>query len=319
MRAAGERICSVSVDLDALSHYHAIHGLAAPGDRGADPVYTVALPRFLDLFDELGLRATFFAVGADLEHPAAADALARAHRAGHEVANHTYTHSYDLGRLRDAEVAREITRGHDAIELATGAACVGFRAPGYNVDARMLDVCRALGYTYDSSVFPSPPYYFAKAAVMAAMRIRGSPSRAWLGDARVLAAPTTPYVPDERDYTRRAPPGVRATLVELPITLVPGLRFPFIGTWICLWGDSLFDAAFALVRASARFVNLELHGVELLGLEEDALPSVLRRQPDLRVPLSRKRRRLLRAISAIAGAFSPMRLCDAAASFAADA
>ena len=99
----------------------------------------------------------------------------------------------------------------------------------------------------------------------------------------------------------------------LPVTVLPILRFPFIGTWICIWQEPLFDAAYATVRRSTRFVNLELHGIELLGLAEDDLPRELgARQPDLRVSLADKERRLRRAISTLASEFEPMTLADAA-------
>lgn len=314
------RLLSVSVDLDGLEHYLAIHGLEDRVARRSD-IYTVALPRFCELFDALGIRATFFAIGESLEDPASAAALRRAADAGHEIGNHTYGHHYDLVRLDDASLASEIQRGHDAVEDASGVPCLGFRAPGYNVDERVLAECRTRGYRYDSSVFPSYPYWVAKAGVMGALRLAGHRSRASLGSPKVLLAPLHPYVPAGDDYRRSAPRldrgGEGGPLWELPITLIPGLRFPFIGTWICLWSDRLFDVAFAAVRRSTRFVNLELHGIELLGLVEDALPTELRRQPDLRVSLAEKRRKLERAIRRIAEEFEPLPLADAAARIAA--
>jgi hypothetical protein len=283
------RLAAVSVDLDGLEHYYALHGL---GHRaGANAVYETALPRFLDLFAELDLRATFFAIGRDLEAPACARVLKTARAAGHEIANHSYAHRYDLVRCEDAVVEAEVALGEEAIREAVGVPCEGFRAPGYNIDERVLAMCRRLGYRYDSSVFPSVPYYVAKAAVMAGLRLRGRRSGATLGGAKVLLAPTRPYRPREDDY--RLAGG--HDLLEIPIALVPGLRFPFIGTWICLWPDRICDLAWALVRRSD-FVNLELHGIELLGLGEDRLDPGLRRQPDLRVPLEKKRRRLARLL-----------------------
>jgi len=288
------RVAAISVDLDGLEHYLAIHGL--PGDAGGDDaVHRLAVPRFLDLFAEHGIAATFFAIGRDLETaPAVAEVLRRARAAGHEIGNHSDAHRYDLVRLDDTTLRAEVVRGEEVIRAAVGEGCVGFRAPGYNVDERVLATCRELGYRYDSSVFPAVPYYLAKAAVMAGLRVAGRRSRATLGHPKVLACPTTPYQPDPADYRRRGGGG----LVELPITVVPGLRFPFIGTWVCLWPEGVFDAAYGLVRRRG-FLNLELHGIELLDLVGDGLPSALQRQPDLRVPLARKRARLARALARI--------------------
>jgi hypothetical protein len=176
------------------------------------------------------------------------------------------------------------------------------------VDERVLAACRRLGYRYDSSVFPSYPYYLAKVAIMAGMRLSGRPSRALLGSPKALFSPTLPYRPREEDYRR---PGT-GDFWEIPISLVPVLRFPFIGTWICLWSDRTCDLAYRLVRRSP-FVNLELHGVELLGLAEDGIDPALSRQPDLRVPLSEKRRKLRRALTRLRDDFEIVTLAEAAA------
>src|SRR5690606_5927288 len=91
----------LSVDLDDLACYHAIHGLPPPAPEQAGVVLERCLPRFLRLLNELGARATFFVVGRDLErdmqgggHGAALLGLAA--RSGHELANHSYSHAYDL-------------------------------------------------------------------------------------------------------------------------------------------------------------------------------------------------------------------------------
>ncbi len=59
MRAA------ISVDLDPLACYHAIHGLPPPA-IGPELALVRWLPRFVELFAELGVRATFFVVGESM-------------------------------------------------------------------------------------------------------------------------------------------------------------------------------------------------------------------------------------------------------------
>lgn len=68
-------------------------GLGSPGhvaltfDDGPDPVST---PRFLDVLDGLGVRATFFVLGENAaQHPAVAGELVRR---GHELAVHGWSH-----------------------------------------------------------------------------------------------------------------------------------------------------------------------------------------------------------------------------------
>jgi hypothetical protein len=96
----------------------------------------------------------------------------------------------------------------------------------------------------------------------------------------VLRAPSRPY--------RVGKPYWRAGdgMLELPIQVTPGARLPFIGTALVLAGA---DGARLLTRTvlGETFVNLELHGVDFLGVEDD-LAVLAPHQPDARLPLARK-------------------------------
>jgi peptidoglycan/xylan/chitin deacetylase (PgdA/CDA1 family) len=83
-------------------------------DDGPDPARTPAL---LDALDELGVRATFFLVGAAVDaHPALARAIAAR---GHELGNHTYRHPW-LPARRSRDVVRELMQTDRAIAQAAG-------------------------------------------------------------------------------------------------------------------------------------------------------------------------------------------------------
>ena len=60
----------------------------------------------------------------------------------------------------------------------------GFRAPGYHVNGSVLRAVEATGHTYDSSVFSSAPYYFAKMGILGLMSLRGMNSKSILGEKR---------------------------------------------------------------------------------------------------------------------------------------
>jgi hypothetical protein len=61
------------------------------------------------------------------------------------------------------------------------------------------------------------------------------------------------------------------------------------------------------------FFNLELHGIDLCDAEEDGIPGQLvARQPDLRVPLARKRAALEEVLDAVQASFQMARLRDLA-------
>lgn len=303
------KLASVSVDLDSLQHYCRIHGLPETllDPRALGLVCTTAVARLMELCARLGVKVTFFAVGEDLLDPASRAALRGAKQAGAEIASHSYAHDYALSRRAEAEIALDLGRAHQAIQEAVGEAPVGFRAPGYALSPALLRAVCAQGYRYDSSVFPSAPYYAAKAVVMGALRLAGRPSRAILDRPRVLAAPRQPYRPDLAEPYQAG----QAPLVELPISVSRLFRLPFLGTLAVSAPSALSRALFrGLGRES--FLNLELHGVDVLD-QEDGLPSALvRRQRELAVPRALKLSRLEELFRWIRDGFQIVTLAQAA-------
>ncbi len=305
------RLAAVSVDLDEIPCYAAIHGLEPPSEEAAHAVYRKALPRLARLFADEGVPATFFAIGSDLDSAGNREQLRALAAAGHEVANHSLHHLYDLTRQDRQTVRREIEGGMDAVERAVGTRPVGFRAPGYTVTDAVLDVLCELGVRYDSSVFPCPAYYGAKAAALGAMRLRGRRSRSILDDPRVLTAPADPYRVG-RPYWKRG-----SGLLELPVGVTRGSsgRLPFIGTSVVLAGERGARALTRLVRGRP-LVSLELHGIDLADAEEDGLSFLAPYQPDLSRRAVAKEAALRAAIAELrAGGYRFVTCAEAADAF----
>ncbi len=302
-------LASISVDLDSLPHYCRIHGLDEDmlDDRARRLVYERAIPRYLELFERLGIRGTFFAIGEDLSEPSAVASLREAHQAGVEIGNHSYSHDYALSRRALSEIRDEVSRGDEAIENAIGQRPSGFRAPGYTLSAGLYRVLEERGYAYDSSTFPAAPYYLAKAGVMGALRLAGRPSRAILDSPRVLTAPRRAYRPDPNDPYRRG----NGEVFELPIAVEPISRLPFIGTFAVALPGTAVRAAYLPLRGEP-FLNFELHGVDVLD-QTDGIPEALaQRQRDLRIPAARKMARLTRIFGWLRRDFEVLTLADAA-------
>ncbi len=290
------KLAAISVDLDEIDNYAAIFGLSGELSLSYTAVYDKALPRLAALFEELAIPATFFAIGRDLERPENGQHLRALRARGHEIANHSLSHLYDLTR-RDANTqSAEVRRGADAIEAAVGARPVGFRAPGYTITDELFEVLASEGVEYDSSVWPCPPYYLAKVTAIgligAAARLgRGRASRSIVDDPRVLTAPADPYRIG-RPYYRRG-----RGLLELPIGVTGERsgRLPYYGTSVVLAGRH--GARLLSYLASARpFVNLELHGLDLADAHEDGLEALARHQVDLQRSAAEKRAALTAAI-----------------------
>jgi len=228
---------------------------------------------------------------------------------GDELGNHSYSHPYNLARLPAETIDHEIASCDRVLRAITGTHVRGFRAPGYDVAPAMLGTLARLGYRYDSSIFPAPAYYAAKAAVMTALAAFGRPSGAVLTNPRALAAPADPYRPSMTSPWRRG----QAPLVELPIAVTPWTRVPAIGTTILVaptWARTrLLDA-----MAKRRFFNLELHGIDFADADKDGIPGELvDRQPDLRVPIDAKLERLASVLATVRQGWDFATLADVAA------
>ena len=102
--------------------------------------------------------------------------------------------------------------------------------------------------------------------------------------------------------------------MELPVSTTPGLRLPAIGSWApyvsLLLAPTPVRAGLLESMRARSFFNLELHGIDLIGAEEDGIPAELvARQPDLRVPLTYKLRALEATLDRLAPEyrFAPLR------------
>jgi polysaccharide deacetylase family protein (PEP-CTERM system associated) len=159
MNAAGVETSPVlnamTIDVEDYFQVSAFEGLA-PRHRWNDFESRVEAntTRLLDIFDDAGVKSTFFVLGWVAERfPQLVREIAAR---GHELASHGYLHRlvYDITReaFRD-----DIRRSKAIIESASGCAVVGYRAPSYSITPRSLwafDILIEEGYRYDASVFP---------------------------------------------------------------------------------------------------------------------------------------------------------------------
>lgn len=91
-------------------------------DDGPSP----STPRLLELLARYGVRATFFAVGRNVErHPVIARDIVAA---GHDIENHSYSHPLFAGK-RPSIVEEEFAAAQRAISGATGRMPRWLRAP----------------------------------------------------------------------------------------------------------------------------------------------------------------------------------------------
>ena len=274
---------AVNVDIDGLRFYRQIHGLES-AKTGKDPIWEHGVPRFVEFFADLNLRATFFVVAEDLvpkSKGGAAPSIKEAQRrksllrsmrkSGHEIASHSFAHDYALSRGHYREIYADLERAKSTLSEVCGEEVTGFRAPGYNLSPALISAITETGYHYSSSRFPSPPYFLAKWATMAGMAMLGRSSGAIRGE---ILAPLSSRSPYQHD----------SGLWELPMSVVPLLRLPAIGTFFTLYGAKGQSLLLPLLK-SEDWLNIEFHAIDLLDLSDLALDDPLgSSQPDLAKP-----------------------------------
>jgi hypothetical protein len=273
----------VSCDLDPVDRHLDGYGIAAPP---CDVIYRRAVPRLLELLADLGIPAVLFTIGRDAE--AQRGLLRDAVGAGHEVASHSMTHPQPLRTLDDRALAAELGESRARLSDATGTDVIGFRAPGWDVDDRVLAAVRHAGYRYDASVFPTPVLLASRLATYR----RSAANRSIFSMDLVGHAfgPAQPHV-------RR---NGAAGLTEFPIAVTPWLRLPVYHTFSYFVPRWIFMRGLRALLRSGRPVCYELHAADLLDLERDGADRRIERHPGMRVPVERKRDALREILITIA-------------------
>ncbi|KAI8138467.1 hypothetical protein BJV82DRAFT_630931 [Fennellomyces sp. T-0311] len=101
-------------------------------------------PQLYDFLDQTQQKATFFMIGGQvIKFP---QHVQRAFKAGHEMAIHTWSHSY-LTTLTNEQVVAELKWTELAIKEATGYSPRFFRPPYGDIDDRVRSIAAALGFT----------------------------------------------------------------------------------------------------------------------------------------------------------------------------
>jgi peptidoglycan/xylan/chitin deacetylase (PgdA/CDA1 family) len=177
---------------------------------------------------------------------------------GHRIANHSLSHGTDFARLSASEKAREISAAHDLILRETGVTPIGFRAPGYHLDAHVIAALFRLGYRYDSSSLPGPAGLLMKAYMLLQGGGAGGKS---FGRLNSVCARSEPHLMG----------GLGRTIWEYPIATFPFLRFPIHSTFIYRFGEPYLRAALVRLRRLRGHHIYLLHAVDGIDHPEPGL------------------------------------------------
>jgi peptidoglycan/xylan/chitin deacetylase (PgdA/CDA1 family) len=148
-------------------------GLTSPTPVSRGEFGAVAAPRVLKLLERRGIASTWFIPGyTAATYPDACHAVAAA---GHEVANHGWSH-IPPAALEPAEEEREILETNALLEEVSGRAPRGYRSPSWDLSSQTIEILERHGFIYDSSM----------------MADDFTPYQARIGDEVALGAPLRP-------------------------------------------------------------------------------------------------------------------------------
>ncbi len=257
-------LASISLDLDDQWSYMKVHG-----DDGWEtfPSYLdIVVPIFLDVFDKLDIKITFFVVGQDAAIEKNHKVLRSIIERGHEIGNHSFHHESWLKTYSKEKINAEIEMAEEAIVKATGTRTNMFRGPGFSWSSDLLEVLQKRNYIFDASTLPtyiSPllrQYYFAKSKLS---KEEKENRKELFGSFKEGFYPLKPYVWNLKNKTK---------LLEIPVTTIPFFKLPFHQSYLLyISGVSTF-----LMKAYLRFAifmckitstppSYLLHPLDLIG------------------------------------------------------
>ncbi|BAF88734.1 polysaccharide deacetylase [Azorhizobium caulinodans ORS 571] len=107
----------------------------------------VGVPKMLELFDQLEMKATFFITGWSVEaHPATCEAILKA---GHEIGHHGFHHIMPMPG--HPSLTEEVDRGLETLKRRLGVVPVGYRAPYGESCEELRVLLKERGLKYSSS------------------------------------------------------------------------------------------------------------------------------------------------------------------------
>lgn len=107
--------------------------------------------RVLELLDTSKIKATFFVLGWIAErYPKLVRSISDA---GHEVASHGYSHVLNY-HLSEKDLKEDLERSKKLLEDITGAEVLGYMAPSFSINDKIMYMLAEVGYKYDSSLNP---------------------------------------------------------------------------------------------------------------------------------------------------------------------
>ena len=141
----------ISLNLDSLGEAYGF-----PKHFIDDKAFSIGLERIQKLSSKYKFPLTIFVVGRDLENKKNYYLLKKfCENYNIEIANHSYNHLFEFGKLDEASIISEIHKSHEIIYNCTKQEPKGFISPNWSISKNVIKHLIKLNYEYDTSFYPS--------------------------------------------------------------------------------------------------------------------------------------------------------------------
>lgn len=117
--------------------------------------------KLIDICAEYDVKSTCFILGKIAQDKP--QIVKKLHNAGHEIACHSYNHKL-IYEMNSKDFDEDLKKANSLLENLIGEKVVGFRAPSWSVNEKILDwfydVLGENGIKYSSSVYPAKTYLY---------------------------------------------------------------------------------------------------------------------------------------------------------------
>lgn len=260
--------------------------------------YEISFERIFDFLENSKLKASIFVVGEEIEKSEKIqNVIKKAHLLGHEIENHSYTHPFGLSELTDSQITNEIVKCSEIISRITGRKPVGFRAPGYSINTKIINILKENGFKYDSSGFWSimNPIleYGHKFLFKNGLEDKGFGYVSW-------DLPQEPYQPSNVNWQTKAETSEDFLEIPLPRTKFFGL--PFYNN-INLWAPAFYSYFISKTINRNKLIYL-FHASEFVDMT-DTIPKELECHPNMKLHVGIKIRKSEKIVKNLLKRYTP--------------
>ena len=279
-----DKTLCVNVDIDTIRFYNQLYGIKLKDDN---EIWEIGIPRLLDFFSENSIKANFFAIGSDIDIDSnvydknyifknirlCENILSN----GHSINSHSYHHNYQLINSSSNYIEEDLSKNQEILKKFTGKNNKIFRAPGYFINQKIYNVLEKLNINISSSYLPSTPYILLKNIIILKNSLLGKKT-----ESIKFKGVFNSFQKRKIHYNKKN------NIFEFPISVIPYLDIPFVGTFLSYLGNVGLKY-FSYIN-NQKNINLEFHVIDFLEAKDLKNNKLLKNyQTDLNIPYSVKK------------------------------